>query len=403
MIYLPCTILFFSFAFRHILVLYPDRGLISKGKSNLKLFHQLYWVIVSAYILLFCFLMPISHIIRGNFPKSAEKGKICLLLQTDNRTTNKGLLIELAFYFLIFCQMFDFNRRTRRFMRGLCPTERNSCIRKYRRNLINMKETLSYDMSWYMIIFLEHMSVLIFSKIELDPMVVFLAYNILVFILYFSQHIYFINHFLLSYTELLSKTKGIPQSSYFGSNQQVLQPRRPPASSSVFDNSPSLSPQSHHVDNYQPPNFPTIKLHCSSPLHPRANLPNSPSPRSGFFSYPGLKQFPSSANSPKPTSNAPCSPRRGLYNYIGLGQCNSTAHSSANHLLAPSHHKRGRFSYIGLNNLNNPANSLVFPFNGLPPLPTGRKTYRYIGFGQKRSIVPLQLPKNTKSTMPDVE
>ena len=402
MIYVPCTTLFFSFVFRHILVVYSDRGLIRKGKSNLNLFHQLYWVIVCAYIILFCFLMPISHIIRGNFPNSTEKGKICLLIKSDNRTNYKGVLIELAFYFIITCQMYDFNRRTKRFMRGLCPNETNNCIRKYRRNLVNMKETLSYDMSWYMIVFLEYMSVLFFSKLDLDPNIVFVTHNIFVFILYFIQHLYFINHFLLSYTELLSKKRGIHNSSFFGSNQQVLQPRRPPATSSVFVYSPSLSPKSHHVDNYHTPNFPTIRLQCSIPLHPIAYSHNSSSPRPGLHSYPGLKQFPSSANSPNATSTSPFSPRRGLYSYIGLGKCNSAAHSYACNFLAPSHHKRGRFSYVGLIKLNNTANSLGFPFNGPPSLPTGTGMYSYIGLGRTRSTVPLKLPKN-KSTMPDVE
>ena len=174
LIYVITSILFFSFGFRHIMVLYSDHGLVTKGKSNLKLFHQLYWVIVFAYILLFSFFMPISHIIRGNFPKSTEKGKICLLVKTNNRANYKGLLIELVFHCMTTFKCIIFYQKTKRFMKGLCPNETNNCIRKYRRNLINMNETLSYHMSWYMIIFIEHMSVLFFSKLDLNPRIVFL-------------------------------------------------------------------------------------------------------------------------------------------------------------------------------------------------------------------------------------
>ena len=113
LIYVITIILSFGFAFRHILVLYSDRGLVRKGKSNLNLFHQLYWVIVCVYILLFSFFLPISHIIKRSFPKSTEKGKICLLVKTDNRTNYKGLLIELAFHCVTIFQLYYYNRRTK--------------------------------------------------------------------------------------------------------------------------------------------------------------------------------------------------------------------------------------------------------------------------------------------------
>ena len=265
-------------------------------------------------------------------------------------------------------------------MRGLCPNETNNCIRKYRRNLINMNETLSYHMSWYMIIFLEHMSVLCFSKLDLDPKIVFFTHNIIVFILYFTQHLFLINHFQLSYTELLSKKKAVLKHSFFGSNQQILKPRRPTAevsaTSSLFVCSLSCLCQSHHLAISHSPNSPTVRLHGSSQDKRRAHSPPPPFSRPGIYIYAGLKQFSSSANSPKPNSKATCSPRRGLYSYLGLGQRYYAAHP--------------------------PANSPGFPFNGPSSLDPGTGMFSDNGLEQTRGILPLELQGKSKSTMPDV-
>ena len=71
--YVFTEVLFLSHVFRSFLVVFSERGLVSKGKTNLKLFHQLFWVLFCAFLVVFTFIMPISHVIRGKFPETTKK------------------------------------------------------------------------------------------------------------------------------------------------------------------------------------------------------------------------------------------------------------------------------------------------------------------------------------------
>ena len=81
------VILLFSFHFRLFLVLYADRGLLKNGKPNLKLFCQLYWVVM-VVLLIFCFAMfPGKNLLKGNFILQDSKCKI-MSLRERARTFN---------------------------------------------------------------------------------------------------------------------------------------------------------------------------------------------------------------------------------------------------------------------------------------------------------------------------
>ena len=227
MVYVFTEVLFFSFAFRTFLVVFAERGLVAKGKTNLQLFHQLYWVLFCAFFVVLTFIMPISHIIRGTFPKTTNKGQICLLAQNnqDIKINQKGVFIEFAYAFLVTIQLFRSNRKTKQFMRGLCPNKNNHCIRVYRRNIINISETMIFHLSWYMILFVDNISVLILQKFEVEPQTVFWMYNALLFIPSFVQHLFFGNHFLSSYNELKYSRQGYKRVGFLITKQLVLEPR----------------------------------------------------------------------------------------------------------------------------------------------------------------------------------
>ena len=55
-----------------------------EGRPDLRLFHQLYWIIVSAELLVMYIVFPGAQIIQGTFPSETVPGRVCLLLQTTS-------------------------------------------------------------------------------------------------------------------------------------------------------------------------------------------------------------------------------------------------------------------------------------------------------------------------------
>ena len=72
-----CTMIF-GLLFRYVLIRYSSRGLVIEGKPDLRLFHQLYWLIFWATFCCLIFGYPISRMINGKFIDSSY-AKICLL------------------------------------------------------------------------------------------------------------------------------------------------------------------------------------------------------------------------------------------------------------------------------------------------------------------------------------
>ena len=70
-----------NFSFRSILIGYA-RGLVLKGRPNLRLFNQLYWVLFSGFCTIGIILFPILKLAQGNFNET-NYGKICLLEQPE--------------------------------------------------------------------------------------------------------------------------------------------------------------------------------------------------------------------------------------------------------------------------------------------------------------------------------
>ena len=64
---------------RVFLICFAERGLVAQGRPNLRLFHQLYWILFSAFITIGIVTFPIMKFLRGNFAETTY-GKICLLI-----------------------------------------------------------------------------------------------------------------------------------------------------------------------------------------------------------------------------------------------------------------------------------------------------------------------------------
>ena len=138
--------LIFSFLFRCLVVLHAEKGLVGKGKLNLRLLNQLYWTIVIAFNGLSVFILFYFNL-TVNWPekfRSSSRMAICLMVQgkDSNKKVLGGQRIELAFTVMFIVTLLRCNLRVKRFLKGLCPRGKFNCIGIYRRNVVSLKGTL---------------------------------------------------------------------------------------------------------------------------------------------------------------------------------------------------------------------------------------------------------------------
>ena len=88
----------FSLTFRSVLVRFADRGLVLQGKPNLKLFRQLFWLILIPYCCIGLMMAPLFSIIKGTFT-DAITAKICILSPgvKENSYRDSKEIMEQAF------------------------------------------------------------------------------------------------------------------------------------------------------------------------------------------------------------------------------------------------------------------------------------------------------------------
>ena len=143
--------LFFALAFRTFLILHAERGLLSKGKLNLKLFKQLFWLIVTSFVVIILFIVIKFHASEEKFAPGSHWA-ICILLDVkrESKEIFKLELIRVTFMMLeLFYDVFLYIL-TKRFLTGHCPKGSFACIGKYKRNLIS-KEATQYIL-FYMLL-----------------------------------------------------------------------------------------------------------------------------------------------------------------------------------------------------------------------------------------------------------
>jgi hypothetical protein len=119
---------------------------VSGGQYNLSLFVKLFWLVVTAFLAVSLFNWPISFLIRGIYvlPKGT-KGRACLLEEQQymgvRRESEKTNMMNLVQPTLIIVFMSWQRFSAKRFMRGLCPRGRMSCVGKFRRNVLSLESS----------------------------------------------------------------------------------------------------------------------------------------------------------------------------------------------------------------------------------------------------------------------
>ena len=144
----------FNLVFRSLIIFYADRGLVKDGKPNLELLRKLFWLVVVAFLLVGLTIFPINPLVLGSFPREGIDGRICLLRDTSPELVEKvegtrvRKLVYISFMSLDIFNLFYFNSRVNRFLKGFCPNGRMSCIGLYKRNVIDLSQTVYLTLEW---------------------------------------------------------------------------------------------------------------------------------------------------------------------------------------------------------------------------------------------------------------
>ena len=173
----------FNIVFRMVLIRFPQRGLVNQGQPNLRLFNQLFWVILVPYCCIGIVMFPINSIIRGTFP-NGFRAKICLSQPVFEENIVAQNIVPMISQFLWSIFSWYSTYKINRHLNGICPDKKMSCIGKYRRNFTTFEQTNGYIKINYYYLLL-HQG-LIFSVIQatftVTPETNFLISNICDFI-----------------------------------------------------------------------------------------------------------------------------------------------------------------------------------------------------------------------------
>ena len=125
---------------------------MTSGQTNLALFVQLFWLVVSAFLAVVLTVWPISFFLKGEYilPKGG-KGRACLIeehrngfVHNQSQTVN---MMSLSFNLLGLVILLYLRNTVKRFISGICPRGRMSCMGKYRRNVLTLDTTYLYLMA----------------------------------------------------------------------------------------------------------------------------------------------------------------------------------------------------------------------------------------------------------------
>ena len=224
--YVYWVVLFMSFGFRHILILYADRGLVQNGQPNLTLFNQLYWVVVGSWLALGFAMNPGKNLLKGNhLLQDMSRGRACLLRSLPGHSSESQLkykAIGVVTAMIVSFYITNQRRQLGRYVKGVCPNGRMSCFGKFRRNVVNLDQTYWWLMWWCLAITFWGTSISDYGQDFLSVKAQFWIWNITEFLSIEGLHI--VLPLLLNIpsqgTELLSNRE-------FYVRQPELKPRRP--------------------------------------------------------------------------------------------------------------------------------------------------------------------------------
>ena len=222
----------FNLVFRSLIIFYADRGLVKDGKPNLELLRKLFWLVVVAFLLVGLTIFPINPLVLGTFPRDGIDGRICLLRDTSPELVDKvegarvRKLVYISFMSLDIFNLFYFNSRVNRFLKGFCPNSRMSCIGLYKRNVISLSQTVYLTFLGVVFIILRMASVLFIQEntLELSKKANFWVWNINE--IFSCEGFYFFCFpFMLNVEGLRTQAPQRPNMFYV--RKPTIQPRRP--------------------------------------------------------------------------------------------------------------------------------------------------------------------------------
>ena len=235
----------FSHIFRSVLIRFADRGLVLQGRPNLKLFNQLFWLILIPFCCIGLLMAPFYSILKGVFAQQFV-AKICILApglkidsHQDPRQMIKQTIVPLIVpsLFLAYCQYLTY--QVRQYFRGTCPNQKMHSFGNYRRNFITFEENIDYLQIHFFYTFVTNiLNVLFFNgeKFSLTPQQMSLTLNLWNFFFFDIFYGIFVP------TKFLIIKRNVNVAKPFWQKESIPEPRRSGPTSNL-----SLNPVLRHV------------------------------------------------------------------------------------------------------------------------------------------------------------
>ena len=239
----------FSLIFRVVLIRFADRGLVVKGKPDLVLFHQLYWLVFVAFFVVGIFMFPFSTFVLDTYTSSAE-GRVCMLqpLETSTEIVRRRLMVvSYVGIIAVFNKYLSF--KVKLFLHGICPNDTMYCIGNYKRNMLSFKTNSKLINLWAIYALLEtviFMTPMLYNNKWLTPEVIFCSHNIMCFML-----IEIVHGIILPMKIVIPwKEKETARPDFYVNKPDILEPRR--TSLPSFLPSPAPRPKFPPLSPLQP-------------------------------------------------------------------------------------------------------------------------------------------------------
>ena len=116
------------------------------GRYNLTLFCQLFWIVVAAFLAFQITFWLSVPVLRGSYIINKDtKAWACLMEEQQSgamhQRSKKNNMLAMAFPMLIIIWITWHWFSAKRFLAGICPRGRTSCMGKYRRNVLTLGNT----------------------------------------------------------------------------------------------------------------------------------------------------------------------------------------------------------------------------------------------------------------------
>ena len=206
---------------------------VREGRPDLRLFHQLYWIIVCSFLLVMYTVFPGAAIIQGTFPSETVAGRVCML---QSASSNGSALYESESYKLNMFRLFFpllnifiiiyLRFRVKRFMSELCPRKQMSCIGVYKRNVISLQMTICWLIIWDISSFLDFglQNLMEVQAHSLSREVVFWIWNVKGFV--FNEGLHFALPSILEVPNSFDKRMKKGKHAFYARTPGSLEPRR---------------------------------------------------------------------------------------------------------------------------------------------------------------------------------